>query len=107
MRVESCVKSTSELGCWNFHAIEQTQPRRKYRVGGVGRPKFDSTQMPRDAATNCMSCTSGRGASTTARAAARAREERELDAMNIRALLDVLERRPASPRAAASSATIS
>ena len=34
-------KSTSELGCWNFHAIEQTQLRRKYRVDGVGRPKFD------------------------------------------------------------------
>ena len=26
---------------WNFHAIEQTQLRRKYRVDGVGRPKFD------------------------------------------------------------------
>ena len=34
-------KSTSELGCWNFHAIEQMQLRRKYRVDGVGRPKFD------------------------------------------------------------------
>ena len=26
---------------WNFHAIEQMQLRRKYRVDGVGRPKFD------------------------------------------------------------------
>ena len=26
---------------WNVHAIEQTQLRRKYRVDGVGRPKFD------------------------------------------------------------------
>ena len=30
-------KSTSELG----YAIEQTQLRRKYRVDGVGSPKFD------------------------------------------------------------------
>ena len=46
-------KSTSELGyssghgddvasmAWKLHAIEQTQLRRKYRVDGVGRPKFD------------------------------------------------------------------
>ena len=26
---------------WELHAIEQTQLRRKYRVDGVGRPKFD------------------------------------------------------------------
>ena len=26
---------------WKLHAIEQTQLRRKYRVDGVGRPKFD------------------------------------------------------------------
>ena len=26
---------------WNFHAIEQTQLRRRYRVDGVGRPRFD------------------------------------------------------------------
>ena len=26
---------------WLPHAIEQTQLRRKYRVDGVGRPKFD------------------------------------------------------------------
>jgi len=46
-------KSTSELGyasghgddvasmAWKLHAIEQTQLRRKYRVDGMGRPKFD------------------------------------------------------------------
>ena len=34
-------KSTSELAAWNFHAIEQTRLRRKYRVDGVGPPKFD------------------------------------------------------------------
>jgi len=51
--VESCVESTSELGyssghgddvasmAWKLHAIEQTQLRRKYRVDGVGCPKFD------------------------------------------------------------------
>ena len=30
------------MAVWNFHAIEQTQLRRKYRVDGVGRPKFDA-----------------------------------------------------------------
>ena len=43
-------KSTSELGyhgddvasmAWKLHAIEQMQLRRRYRVDGVGRPKFD------------------------------------------------------------------
>ena len=29
------------MAVWKFHAIEQTQLRRKYRVDGVGRPKFD------------------------------------------------------------------
>ena len=33
-------KSTSE-NLVSLHAIEQTQLRRKYRVDGVGRPKFD------------------------------------------------------------------
>ena len=33
---------------WKLHAIEQTQLRRKYRVDGVGRPKFDSTQDKAD-----------------------------------------------------------
>jgi hypothetical protein len=30
---------------WNRHAIEQTQLRRRHRVDGVRRPKFDSTQV--------------------------------------------------------------
>ena len=43
-------KSTSELGyhgddvasmAWKLHAIAQTQLRRRYRVDGVGGPKFD------------------------------------------------------------------
>ena len=48
VKVESCVEiNQGSHGddvapmAWKLHAIEQTQLRRKCRVDGVGRPKFD------------------------------------------------------------------
>ena len=38
---ELCGNQPVNWPAWNFHVIKQTQLRRKYRVDGVGRPKFD------------------------------------------------------------------
>ena len=38
---ELCGNQPVSWPAWNFHVIKQTQLRRKYRVDGVGRPKFD------------------------------------------------------------------
>ena len=39
---------------WKLHAIEQTQLRRKYRVDGLGRPKFDFHNRRERHECHCM-----------------------------------------------------